>query len=131
MVPGAQILDACECFRVIDQARQMNCTPIIWNHWERLPTGPERLATIRLGRVIECCAPIVISDECGIHELIELSNRNKIPVRRVIEPSGDACIDLGYAWGLDNAFNMVTKHVPAHMRAIVLDRYRSLSLSRT
>ncbi len=131
MVPGAQILDACECFRVIDQARQMNCTPIIWNHWERLPTGPERLATIRLGRVIECCAPIVISDECGIHELIELSNRNKIPVRRVIEPSGDACIDLGYAWGLDNAFKMVTKHVPAHMRAIVLDRYRSLSLSRT
>ena len=126
VVPNDRILDAAACFRVLDRAKQMNCIPIIWNHWERLPADSARLATLAMGRVIECCAPVVMSDANGIHELVELANRNKIPTRRVIEASGEATVDLGYAWGLDNAFRMVTKHLPARMARLALGRYRSL-----
>ena len=126
VVPNERILDAAACFRVLDHAKRMNCAPIIWNHWKRLPTDSARLATIAMGRVIECCTPVVISDADGIHELVEFASKFKIPTRRVIEPSGDATVDLRYAWGLDNAFNMVTKCLPAGMRRLALDRYRSL-----
>ena len=126
VVKKKRILDAAECFRVLDRARQMKCTPIIWNHWQRLPTDSERLATLMMGRAIECCAPIVISNKDGICELVELSNRNKIPTRRVIEASGEAIMDVRYAWGLDSAFKMVTEHVPRDMKQDALDRYRTL-----
>ena len=126
VVPNERILDVAACFRVLDHAKQMNCTPIIWNHWERLPADSARLATLAMGRVIECCTAVVVSDADGIHELVELANRFKIPTRRVIEASGEAIVDLGYAWGLDNAFNIVTKHLPAGMARPALDRYRSL-----
>ena len=127
VIPGERILDAAACFQVLDHARQMNCTPIIWNHWKRLPTHSARLATLAMGRVIECCAPVVISDADGIHDLVELASRLKIPTRRVIEPSGEATVDLRFAWGLDNAFNIVTRHLPAGMAELALDRYRSLA----
>jgi len=127
VVPSDRILDAAACFRVLDRAKHKNAYPIIWNHWKRLPADSARLATLMLGRAIECCAPILLSDESGIHELVELANRVKIPARRVIEPLGKVTVDLGYAWGLDNAFKMVTKHVPARLRGTVLDRYRSLA----
>lgn len=126
VVANKRILDAAACFQVLDHARQMNCTPIIWNHWERLPADSARLATLAMGRAIECCAPVVISDTDGIHELVELANRLKIPARRVIEASGEVTVDLGYAWGQDNAFKMVTKYLPAGMARLALDRYRSL-----
>jgi len=126
VVPNEQILDAAACFHVLDRAARMYAYPIIWNRWERLPADSGHLATLMLGRAIECCAPIVLSDGSTIHELVELANRVKIPTRREIEPSGEAIIDLGYAWGLDNAFGMVTKHLPAGMRRTALDRYRSL-----
>ena len=126
IVPSDWILDAAACFRVLDHAKRMHARPIIWNRWERLPAESERLAALMLGRTIECCAPIVLSDRSGIHELVELANRVKIPARREIAPSGEAIIDLGYAWGLSNAFGMVTKHLPARMRGPALDRYRSL-----
>lgn len=126
VVPNERILDAAACFQLLDGARRMNAYPIIWNRWERLPTDSGRLATLLMGRAIECCAPIVLSDGSTIHEVVELANRVKIPTRREIEPSGEAIVDLGYAWGLDNAFGMVTKHLPAGMRRTALDRYRSL-----
>ena len=126
VVPNERILDAAACFRVLDRAKQMNCTPIIWNHWERLPTDSARLATLAMGRVIECCTPVVISDADGIHELVELANGFKIPARRVIEATGEVIVDLKRAWGLDYAFNMVTRHLPAGMARPALDRYRSL-----
>ena len=128
VVPSERILDAVACFQVLDHARQMNCTPIIWNHWDRLPTDSARLATLAMGRAIECCTAVVISDTDGIHELVDLANRNKIPARRIIEASGKATVDLGYAWGLDNAFKMVTKCLPAGMAESTLDRYRRLTL---
>ena len=127
VVPEEQILDAAACFCVLDCAKQMKCAPIIWNHWNQLPTDSARLATLMMGRAIECCAPVLISDRDGIHELVELSNRNKIPARRTIETSGEAIVDIGYAWGLDNAFKMVTKHVPRNMKEIALSRYRMLA----
>ena len=126
VVPSERILDAAACFQVLDHAKQVSCAPIIWNHWERLPADSARLATLMLGRAIECCAPIVISDRDGIHELVELANKVKIPVRRVMESSGDAIVDIGFARGLDNAFKMVTKHLPVDKARIALDRYRSL-----
>ena len=104
----------------------MGCAPLIWNQWEELPAESAHLANIMMGRVIECCVPIVISDKDQIHELIEIANKLKIPERRSIESSGEAIIDLGYAWGLDSAFKMVTACLPAKMRGIALDRYRSL-----
>lgn len=129
MVPNEQILDAAACFQAIDHAKHMKAYPIIWNHWERVPTDWDwaRLATLMMGRAIECCAPILLSDRSRIHELVELTNRNKIPARRIIASSGEAIVNLGYAWGLDNAFKIVKKHVPAGMRATVLNRYRSLA----
>ncbi len=127
VVPGERMLDAVACFRVLDRAKHMNSYPIIWNHLQRLPADSACLATLMMGRAIECCAPILLSDDSGIHELVELANRVRIPTRRVIESSGDVTVDLGYAWGMDNAFRMVTRHVPARMRETVLDRYRSLA----
>ncbi len=126
VVPNERILDAAACFRVLDHARRMNCTPIIWNHWERLPADSARLATLAMGRVIECCAPVVISEADEVHELVELANGFKIPTRRVIEAPGKATVDLKFAWGLDNAFKMVTKHLPKGKARLALDRYRSL-----
>ena len=125
VVPNECILDAAVCFSVLDCAKRMNCHPIIWNQWERLPTASEQLATLMMGRAIECCAPIVISDRTRIHELVELSNRNKIPVRRIIESSGEAIVDVKYAWGLSSAFKMVTNHLRTDKRT-ALDRYRGL-----
>lgn len=127
VVPGDRILDAAECFGVLDQANEMKCTPIIWNHWEQLPADSARLATLMMGRAIECCAPIVISDRGGICELVELSNRNKIPARRKMEESGEAIADIRYAWGLKSAFKMVKEKIPSDdMKRAALDRYRSL-----
>ena len=127
VVPKERILDAAACFRVLDRAREMGCAPIIWNHWQRLPANSGCLATLMMGRAIECCAPIVVSERGGIRELVELSNRNKIPARRTMEASGEAIVDAGNAWGLNNAFKIVTKHLRRHMRARALDRYRRLS----
>ena len=112
-VPSERILDAAACFRVLDRAKHMYAYPIIWNHWQRLPADSACLATLMLGRAIECCAPILLSDESRIHELVELANRAKIPTRSVIEPFGDVTVDLGYAWGLDNAFKM-SRHIFRH-----------------
>ena len=126
VAPRERILDAAACFGVLVRAKRMNASPIIWNHWERLPADSARLATLMMGRAIECCAPVVLSDRSGIHELVELANRTKIPARRVVESSGVAIVDLGYAWGLDNAFKMVSRYLPAPMRGSALDRYLSL-----
>ena len=127
VVPKERILDAAACFRVLDRAKEMECAPIIWNRWEQLPADSGRLATLMMGRAIECCAPIVVSDRDGIRELVELSNRNKIPARRTMEASGEAIVDTGNAWGLDSAFKIVAKHLPPDMRTRALDRYRRLS----
>ena len=126
VVPGKRILNAAECFQVIDQAKRKGCAPIIWNHWERLPTDSGRLASLMMGRTIECCAPVVISDGDEIHELVELSNKNKIPARRMIDASGNWIADVGNAWGLNSAFKLVSEHLPRDMRAVALERYRSL-----
>ena len=127
VVPGERILDAAECFNVLYQARKMKCTPIIWNHWEQLPADSAKLATLMMGRAIECCAPIVISDRGGICELVELSNKNKIPARRKMEESGEAIADIRYAWGLKSAFNMVEENIrPGNKKREALKRYRSL-----
>ena len=126
MLPEERILSASACFRVLDYAREANCVPIVWNHWERLPANSDRLATLMMGRAIECCAPIVLSDANGIHELVELSNNYKIPARFITESSGDAIVDLRYAWGIDKAFRMVTKGLTVAGAKIAMDRYRSL-----
>ena len=129
VVPNERILDAAACFSVLDCAKQADCHPIIWNHWERLPAMSEQLAALMMGRAIECCAPIVISDRAKIYELVEISNRNKIPARRSIEPSGEAIVDVQYAWGLRSALKMVTECIPTD-NGTALERYRSLG-SRT
>ncbi|MDE0091574.1 MAG: hypothetical protein OXP12_09575 [Thaumarchaeota archaeon] len=121
VISGKRILDAAARFRVICSAREMDCRPIIWNHWDCLPTEPDRLANLMMGVTIECCAPVIISDKTGIRELVELSNRNKIPVRRVVKQS-EAVVDLGYAWGLSSALKMTTRNTTA-----ALDLYRSLT----
>ena len=61
------------------------------------------------------------------HPDIAPPNRVKIPARRTTEASGDAVVDAGNAWGLDNAIKMVSKHLPRDMRARTLNRYRRLS----
>lgn len=127
IVPEEQILDAAACFRVIDHAKEADCSPIIWNPWDVLPAESASLATLMLGRAVECCAPIIISDRSRIHELVELSSNYKIPARRPIHTSGEAIVNLEFAKGLDSAFKMVTGYVSRDMRAEALDRYRSLA----
>lgn len=131
IVMKEQILDATKCFRILDRAKDMGCTPIIWNAWDELPTDSACLATLMMGRAIECCAPVLVSDRVEIHELIELSNRNKIPARRTVEASGEVIVDIRYAWGLENAFNMVTDNIPSqYMKGRALNRYRRLAKLR-
>ncbi|MDE0159054.1 MAG: hypothetical protein OXI02_06735 [Candidatus Dadabacteria bacterium] len=127
LIPKERILDATECFHILEQAKQKNCAPIIWYIWDEIPTDPARLATLVMGRAIECCAPVLISDKNKIHELVELSNRNKIPARRTAEESGEIIVDIGYAWGLDNAFKMVTRKLPKNEKRKALDCYRKLA----
>ncbi len=129
LVPGADLLDASACFRVIDEAAANHATPVIWNRWDRLPSRPDQIAPLMMGRSIECCAPIVLSDQSGIREVVELSNRSKIPARRALEQNGEATADLRYAWGLHSAFKIVTKCVPRNLAAQALDRYRALAYS--
>ena len=135
-----QILDATECFRILDRAEEMGCAPIIWNLWDELPTDSACLATLMMGRAIECWAPVLISDRAKIHELIELSNNYKNPVRRIVEESGEAIVDIGYAKGLKNAFKIVTKKLPNSTKVgrakakeykdRALNRYRRLAKLR-
>ena len=126
-VPDERILDAAACFRVIDRAKQMNADPVIWNHWECLPTHSDRLAMLMMGRAIECCAPVLISDSGGIRELVEFATKYKHPVRRNIDPSGEVVVDIRWAWGMNSAFKMVSSRLPARIREMALDRYRSLA----
>ena len=127
VVPKEQLLDAAACFRILDCANSMECAPIIWNHWDRLPTSSAQLATLMMGRAIECCAPILVSDGDGIHELVELANRNKIPARRTTETAGETIVDIGNAWGLRNAFKIVTQRLPPGIKENALARYRGLA----
>ena len=133
VVSGERILDAADCFHVLDSAKRIRAAPIIWNHWERLPADSARLATLMMGRSIECCAPVVISarESDRVCELVELSGNYKIPVRRILEPPYEAVVDVRYARGLDHAFQIVTKHLPRNMGARALDRYRSLARSES
>lgn len=127
IVQGNQLLDASRFFRIIDLAQEEDCYPLIWNTWEELPADSSRLAPLLMGRAVECCAPILLSDLNRIYEHIELANRNKIPVRRTIELSGEQTVDLDHAWGRASAFKMVTGHLANRMqRERALDRYKSL-----
>ena len=74
----------------------IGCKPRLIPHW----IGP-----------IECCAPIIVAEGDGICDLVELSNRTKIPARRMVEASGEAIVDVGNAWGPDNALKMVARHL--------------------
>ena len=125
VVPDESILDSEEFFSVLDRAERARCRPIIWNHWDRLPAGSERLATLMMGRAIECCAPMVVSDRSGIHELVELANKEKFPARRAVETPGEATVDLGNAWGMRSAFKPATEHRPRYA-GTALNLYRSL-----
>lgn len=127
VVPDADLLDASACFRVIDEAAASHATPVIWNRWNRLPSRPAQIAPLMMGRSIECCAPIVLSDRRGIREVVELSNRSKIPARRALHRNGEATADLRYAWGLPSAFKIVTKCVPQNLAEQALNRYRTLA----
>ena len=126
IVYGSEILDAAACFQVIDDADRLGCRPIIWNHWDCLPTTePDRMGHLLKGRVIECCAPIVVSDRDGIHELVELSNSEKFPVRRPVK-SSDVMVDVGRAWGLASAFKPVAENIHSSSKTDVLEMYKSL-----
>ncbi len=132
IVPEDQILDAAACFRVIDRAKQADCKPIIWNVWDALPAESARLATLMLGRAIECWAPVLISDRTRIHELVELSSNYKIPARRPIQASGETIVNLEYAKGLNSAFKLVRLDGSKLIRGkeferTALERYRSLA----
>ena len=125
VLPRAGVLNAAACVRILDRAAAQGCVPVIWNHWRKTPTDPARIATLMMGRAIECYAPIVVSDVRGIHEVVELSNRNKVPAHRTIENTGQAVVDLAWGWG--SAFKMVARHLPRSARPGALDRYRSLA----
>ena len=129
LVTKERIMDSAECFQILYQAKQTNCIPVIWNIWDDIPTNLPSLATLMMGRTIECCAPILISDRIRIHELVELSNCNKIPARRTVQKSGETAVDIRFVWGLDSAFKIVDKHLPSGVRKKAFDCYRNLAFS--
>ena len=128
IVNDENILNPAKCFWIIDNADKIHARPIIWNHWHNgLPTEEsDRLGGLLKGRAIECCAPIVVSDNDGIRELVELANFEKDPVRRKVEPS-EAVVDLWSASGLGRAFKMAIEKVSSDsMKTDILNMYRSL-----
>ena len=54
-----------------------------------------------------------------------MSNKNKIPSQRTVEASEEAIVDMGYAWGRDRTFEMVTD-CPSTDNGIALNRYLCL-----
>ena len=133
LVADDDILDAAACFRVLDEAAAVAASPVVWNHWHRLASRPAQVAPLMMGRAIECCAPVVLSDPRGVCEVVELSNRSKVPVRRALHQNGEGAVDLRFAWGLHNAFNKIVtdrvrpRHLRRHLRERALDRYRTLA----
>ena len=128
IVDGEDILNPAKCFQIIDNADKIHARPIIWNHWHNgLPTEEsDRLGGLLKGRAIECCAPIVVSDNDGIRELVELANFEKDPVRREVEPS-EAVVDLWSASRLGRALKMAIEEVSSDsMKTAILNMYRSL-----
>ena len=128
IVNDENILNPAKCFRIIDNADKIHARPIIWNHWHNgLPTEEsDRLGGLLKGRAVECCAPIVVSDNDGIRELVELANLEKDPVRREVEPS-EAVVDLWPKSRPGRAFKMAIEEISSDsMKTAILNMYRSL-----
>lgn len=105
---------------------------LFWNLWEELPVMPEKLVDIMLGRTLEFCAPVVLSDKNIIFEVTEIASNYKMMRRKLVNDK-EISIDLERAWGLKNAFKMTSNHLQAEgieeyrkLFAKSLDRYRSL-----
>ena len=89
---------------------------------------------VRRGRGLE--EKIVIGRVC-VRSWVAFGAGWSVAVRRSaadgqsMETSGELIVDVGNAWGLDNAFKMVARHLRPDMRRSALDRYRTLAQCRS
>jgi len=108
-----QVLDIAHYIRALYKAYQENALPVFWNVWDRLPAKSEQMASVLLGRALESCAPIVLSDRESIYAVYELANQEK-NLRWAIPPEvpcPEVAISLERAWGLRRSFAMVSDHL--------------------
>ncbi|MBU0550462.1 hypothetical protein KJ940_03100 [Myxococcota bacterium] len=126
-VEGRELLDSSVFFRGLLEAESHGCRPVFWNIWnEGLPTEPSRLIDLLLGRALENCATIVLSDRRTIYEVAEVASDTKSLRRRIVE-SAMCSINVERAWGLSSAFKQVAKHLVSTTAAQALERYLSLA----
>lgn len=126
LVHGAELLEIGSFFTLTKSAEEENCSPVFWNIWDQLPAESDQLVSIMLGRSLEFCAPVILSDRRRIYEVTEIANNEK-NLRRVKVETAETTLDLRRAWGLKSAFKMVRGHLTgAHARQLALERYASL-----
>lgn len=114
-------------FRLLINAYKVDCKPLFWNIWDHIPADPERLLSIMMGRTIEFCSPVVLSDKEKIFEVIELANYRNSLRRLDFENSAQVGVDLTYAGGFEKSFKKVSSNVKGkEARNLAFMRYFSL-----
>ena len=89
-VAAADLLDVAEFFGGLLEASRSNAAVVFWNHWAHLPASSGQLVSILLGRALETCSPLILSDKHGIHEVVTLANNEKNLRRRSLGGVGRA-----------------------------------------
>ena len=110
LIRGQELFDTAVFWRILIEAHRHRCKPIFWNVWERLPCEPSQLVNVMLGRTVETCAPVVISDLTIIYDVTEIANKHKAVNRHCIN-AGHAWVALDRAWGLQSAFKFTSEHL--------------------
>lgn len=126
VIDGDTLFDVAAFFAGLVEAEQSGCRPVFWNIWEEVPARPSQLVDFLLGRALENCATVLISDRSTIYEVAEMASDTKSLRRRTINASS-AVVNVERAWGLSSAFGIALKHVMPEHRDLAVERYASLA----
>lgn len=77
LIKGQELFDLHPFFKLLLRADQESCHPLFWNVWDNLPCKPDQLVSTLLGRSLEFCAPVILSDPNRIYEATEISTKEK------------------------------------------------------
>lgn len=127
LIKGQELFDLHPFFKLLLRADQESCHPLFWNVWDNLPCKPDQLVSILLGRSLEFCAPVILSDPNRIYEATEISTKEKNLRRIAVRRSTETTVDLTRAWGLKSSFKMVMQNLRGEdTRKLALNQYTSL-----
>jgi len=125
VIHGEGLFDSAAFFAGLLKAERSGCRPVFWNIWEEIPARPSQLVDFLLGRALENCASVLISDRTSIYEVAEMASDTKSLRRRTIN-ARSAVVNVERAWGLSSAFGIALKHVKMQHRDAAVERYTSL-----